>query len=154
VIRGAFLCSPTLQPFAFVLDQLVEGRSGPGWTIAEAWCRAQRCSEPSLKAPVARTAVVQSQLYRWSLRRTVQKRDTASLSTCLLGLSEACLAAPTPGPAAAAMLGRVMRSLGFLVESRGPQQRDRPGMQHARGRQPADGLSQRQPDPDEAVVSQ
>jgi arginyl-tRNA synthetase len=152
VIRGAFLCAPTTQPFAFSLDQLLQGPTGPGWTIARAWCRAQRRLQPSAATPAARTAIVQSQLYRWSLRRTVQQRDTASLSNYLLGLSEACLAAPTPGPAAAAILSVAMRSLGFLIETDSAHQPDRAGMHHALDRQPVDGHSQRQPNAHEAAA--
>ena len=129
VVRGTLLCSPTARPLAFVFEHLVEGRPGPGWTIAEAWCRAQRPPglepRPPRTAPVARTAVVQSQLYRASLRRAVEKLDVASLANYLLGLSEACLAAPAPGPAAAPMLRCVLRSLGFLVENREPRKHDR-----------------------------
>jgi hypothetical protein len=114
LVRGTFLCSPTARPLAFLLEHLVEGRPGPGWTIAEAWCRAQRSQRPGLlAAPVARTAVVQSQLYRRSLRRAVEQLDVAGLAGYLLGLSEAFLAAPEPGPAAAPMLRGVLRSLGF-----------------------------------------
>jgi arginyl-tRNA synthetase len=137
VVRGAFLCAPTAQPLEFARDHLVEGRRGPGWTIAEAWCRAQRPHEPGRTALPARTAVIQSQLYRRSLRRAVQERDAASLATYLLGLSEACLAAPAPGPAAAAMLRCVLGSLGFVVESREPFQRDGGRTGHARHKDPA-----------------
>ena len=123
LVRGTFLCSPTAQPLAFAFEHLVEGRSGPGWTIAEAWCRAQRPQKPGRTAPVARTAVVQSQLYRQSLHRAVEKLDVANLTAYLLNLSEACLAAPTPGPAAASMLQRVLRSLGFLAGEPGAPQK-------------------------------
>lgn len=115
LVRGTFLCSPTTQPLAFAFEHLLDGGAGPGWTIAEAWCRAKRCAEPKGGGPLARTALVQAQLYRRSLCRTVSSRDAASLATYLLGLSEACLAAPSPGPAAAPMLQRVLGSLGFLV---------------------------------------
>jgi arginyl-tRNA synthetase len=122
LVRGTFLCSPTAQPLAFAFEHLVEGGSGPGWTIAEAWCRAQRPQKPWRTAPVARTAVVQSQLYRRSLCRAVEKLDVANLTAYLLSLSEACLAAPAPGPAAAPMLQRVLSSLGFLAgEPTAPQ---------------------------------
>ena len=121
-VRGAFLCSPTAQPLAFALERLVEGRSGPGWTIAEAWCRAQQPQKPWRTAPVARTAVVQSHLYRRSLHRSVEKLDVANLTAYLLSLSEACLAAPAPGPAAAPILRRVLSSLGFLAGEPGAPQ--------------------------------
>jgi len=117
VIRGTLLCSPTTQPLAFVFEHLLEGGSGPGWTIAHAWCHALRSREPAGEAPAPRTALVQSQLYRRSLQRTVKRRDAAHLATYLLGLSEACLAAPMPGPAAAPMLRCVLESLGFLTEA-------------------------------------
>jgi hypothetical protein len=58
---------------------------------------------------------MQSQQFRLSLRRTVEKRDVTSLARYLLGLSETCLSLPTPGPAAAPMLGRVLSGLGFLA---------------------------------------
>jgi hypothetical protein len=62
---------------------------------------------------------MQSQQYRRSLRRTVERHDITSLSRYLLSLSEACLAAPAPGLAAAPILGRVLNSLGFLAGSSG-----------------------------------
>jgi arginyl-tRNA synthetase len=122
VVRGTFLCAPTAQPLEFALEHLLERGPGPRWTIAEAWCRAQRPQKPGKTAPVARTAAVQSQLYRRSLCRAVEKLEVTSLTTYLFNLSEACLAAPAPGPAAAPMLRRVLSSLGFLAgEPGGPQ---------------------------------
>ncbi len=119
IVRASFLCSATSQPLAFAFDRLRDGAAGPGRTIVEAWCRAQRAPMPELgaRAPVARTAVVQSQLFRRAVARTSEKRDAATLASYLLGLAQACLIAPAPGPAAAPMLGRVMSSLGFLVGS-------------------------------------
>lgn len=116
--RGTFLCSPANRPLAFVQEALIEGHPGPGWTIAEAWCRAQlaRASKRQEEAP-ARTVVMQSQQFRLSLQRTVQRHDVTSLSRYLLSLAEACLALPTPGPAAAPMLERVLGALGFLARS-------------------------------------
>lgn len=116
LVRGTFLCAPVNRPLAFAPQALIEGRPGPGWTIAEAWCLAQQAEEPSEElVPTARTAVMQSQQYRRSLRRTVERHDVTSLSRYLLSLSEACLAAPIPGPAAAPVLARVLDSLGFLA---------------------------------------
>jgi hypothetical protein len=124
IVRGTLLCTPTLRPLAFARERLIDGRSGPGWTIAEAWCRAQHPHRPQTRMPMARTAVVQSQLFRRTLRRAVAKRDPAGIATYLLGLSEACLAAPAPGPAAAPMLLRVLLSLGFPVKSGQASPRD------------------------------
>jgi arginyl-tRNA synthetase len=131
LVRATFLCSPTLEPLVFARERLLEGHTGPGWTIAAAWCRAlgeQR--EPSTAGAIgtsgpescaagqaARVALVQSQLYTRSLRRAVRRRDVAGLATYLLGLSEAYLAAPAPSPAAAPMLAHVLRSLGFPTAS-------------------------------------
>jgi arginyl-tRNA synthetase len=121
LVRGAFLCAPVTKPLAFAPEALIEGRPGPGRTIAEAWCLAQHSREPGEElAPLARTAVMQSQQYRRSLRRTVERHDVTCLSRYLLNLSEACLAAPTPGPAAAPVLARVLDSLGFLAGRRRP----------------------------------
>lgn len=116
VVRGTFLSSPTAQPLAFSNDRLRGGGSGPGWTIAQAWCRAQQPRKLHSGSLVARTAIVQSQLYQRSLRRTVARRDTAGLASYALGLCEACLASPEPGPAAAPILRRVLKSLGFIVD--------------------------------------
>ena len=116
LVRGTFLCAPVTRPLAFAPQALIEGRPGPGRTIAEAWCLAQQAQESDEElAPTARTAVMQSQQYRRSLRRTVERHDITSLSRYLLSLSEACLAAPAPGPAAAPVLARVLNSLGFLA---------------------------------------
>lgn len=122
IVRGSFLCSATLQPLAFARKRLRDGGAGPGRTIAEAWCRAERAGAAgsSDRAPVARTAVVQSQLYRRALARASDKRDAATLASYLLGLAEACLTAPAPGPAAAPILRRAMSSLGFLVGNQEP----------------------------------
>jgi arginyl-tRNA synthetase len=116
VIRGTFLASPTAQPLAFSYARLRTGGSGPGWTIAQAWCRAQQPCTLHRGALVARTAIVQSQLYQRSLRRAVARRDTAGLASYVVGLCEACLASPEPGPAAAPILRCVLNSLGFLVD--------------------------------------
>lgn len=133
VVRGTLLCSATTQPFEFALDRMVDGPPGAGWTIAEAWCRATRLREPRGDGPIARTAVVQSQLYRRSLRRAVERRDPMFLASFLLGLSEACLAASSPGPAAIPMLKRVLASLGFTSASQGSQlsaEKDTRGASH------------------------
>jgi arginyl-tRNA synthetase len=115
VVRGTFLCAPTARPLAFSLDDLVEGRPGPGQTIAEAWCRARRAQLEEPPVGVARSLVVQSQLYPQALARAAENLDAASLATYLLGLAEASLQAPQPGLAAAPVLGRVLGSLGFQV---------------------------------------
>jgi arginyl-tRNA synthetase len=116
LVRGTFLCAPPSRPLTFSPASLIEGRSGPGWTIAEAWCRTRRAGEANgAAAPVARTPVMQSQQYRRSLRRTVERRDVTSLTRYLLSVSEACLAVEEPGPAAAPVLERVLGSLGFLA---------------------------------------
>lgn len=119
VVRGTLLCSATTQSFEFALDRMVDGPPGAGWTIAQAWCRAhalcraQSLREPRGNGPIARTAVVQSQLFRRSLRRAVERRDPAFLASFLLGLSEAYLAASSPGPTAVPTMKRVLASLGF-----------------------------------------
>jgi arginyl-tRNA synthetase len=116
LIRGTFLCAPLTKHLSFAPEALMDGWPGPGWTIAEAWCRAQLSREAEVESgPLARTVVMQSQQYRLSLRRTVEKRDATSLARYLLNLSEVCVASPTPGPAAAPMLERVLSGLGFLA---------------------------------------
>jgi len=131
LVRAAFLCSDTLEPFAFSYDRLLEDRSGPGWTIAEAWCRAQHARAPQTAVPVNRTALVQSQLYPRALQRAAAKRDAAGLASYLLSLAEACLAAPTPGPAAARILGTVLGALGFPLANRQVQVANEGGSVHA-----------------------
>ncbi len=113
VVRGTFLCAPTAQPLELALERLLERGPGPGWTIAEAWCRAQHPAAPRGTSPLARTVVVQSQLYRRSLARSIEQFDVATLAAYLLGLAEACLASPAPGPATAPALRRVLYALGF-----------------------------------------
>jgi arginyl-tRNA synthetase len=115
LVRGAFLCAPMTRPLAFVQEALYEGRPGAGWTIAEAWCRAQLARDPREGAEVARTVVMQSQQFRLSLRRTVENRDVTSLARYLFNLSEICMSSPNPGPAAAPMMQRVLGALGFLA---------------------------------------
>jgi arginyl-tRNA synthetase len=137
VVRGTFLCAPTLQPLEFARERLIEGRAGAGWTIAEAWCRAQRPHKPPQGTPVARTAVVQSQLYRRALDRAVAKRDTAGAANYLLGLSQACLAAPAPGPAAAPMLRLVLMSLGFPLHGSQASECDQSDMRDGDHQPPA-----------------
>jgi arginyl-tRNA synthetase len=114
IVRGTFLCSPTSQPLPFSLERLVEGRANPGYTIAQAWSRAHCPQAQHGRVPMARTALVQSQLYRRVMLRAVAERDTAKLATYLLGLAEACLVAPAAGPAVRLTLQRVLASLGFL----------------------------------------
>jgi arginyl-tRNA synthetase len=117
LIRGTFLCAPLTKNLSFAPEALMDGWPGPGWTIAEGWCRSQlfRDAEEPENGPLARTVVMQSQQYRMSLRRTVERRDATSLARYLLNLSEVCVASPTPGPAAAPMLQRVLSDLGFLA---------------------------------------
>jgi arginyl-tRNA synthetase len=116
LIRGTFLCAPLTKHLSFAPEALMDGWPGPGWTIAEAWCRAQLSRDAEVESgPLARTVVMQSQQYRLSLRRTVEKRDATSLARYLLNLSEVCVASPTPGPASAPMLERALSGLGFLA---------------------------------------
>lgn len=116
LIRGTFLCAPLTKHLSFAPEALMDGWPGPGWTIAEAWCRAQLSRDAVVESgPLARTVVMQSQQYRLSLRRTVEKRDATSLARYLLNLSEVCVASPTPGPASAPMLERALSGLGFLA---------------------------------------
>lgn len=116
LIRGTFLCAPLSKNLSFAPEALMDGWPGPGWTIAEGWCRAQLFRDAETESgPLARTVVMQSQQYRLSLRRSVEKRDATSLARYLLNLSEVCVSSPTPGPAAAPMLQRVLSDLGFLA---------------------------------------
>jgi arginyl-tRNA synthetase len=114
IVRGTFLCVPTAQPLPFALDRLVEGSDSAGHTIAHAWARAQCPAAQPRHAPVARTAVVQSQLCRRAMQRAIADRDPAKLAIHLLGLAEACLAAPEPGPADRPILRCALQSLGFV----------------------------------------
>jgi arginyl-tRNA synthetase len=116
LIRGTFLCAPLTKNLSFAPEALMDGWPGPGWAIAEAWCRAQHFrNAESDSGPLARTVVMQSQQFRLSLRRTVENRDATSLARYLLSLSEVCVSSPNPGPAAAPMLERVLVDLGFLA---------------------------------------
>jgi len=116
LIRGTFLCAPTNHPLAFSPEAVSEGRPGPGWTIAEAWCRAKAAREQDADEPlVSRAVVMQSQQFGLSLHRTIERHDVTSLSRYLLNLSELCMSLPSPGPAAAGMMEQVLRSLGFLA---------------------------------------
>jgi arginyl-tRNA synthetase len=115
VVRGTFLCAPAAQPLEFALGRLLERGRGPGWTIAEAWCRARHPQTPRGTSPLARTAVVQSQLYWRSLARSVEQLDVAPLAAYLLGLAEACLASPAQGAQAAPTPRRVLGSPSFLA---------------------------------------
>jgi arginyl-tRNA synthetase len=117
VARATFLCAPMSQLLPLDVERLLEERSGPGWTIAEAWARAHDVDadvEPAAGRP-ARTAIVQSQHYRHVLQVALERRDPVVLANYLLRLSEAFLAGPGPGPAARPMLRRVLSSLGFTV---------------------------------------
>lgn len=124
LIRGTFLCAPGNRPLAFAREAVSEGRPGPGWTIAEAWCRAKAAREQDADDPVvSRAVVMQSQQFGLSLHRTIERHDVTSLSRYLLNLSELCMSLPSPGPAAAGMMEQVLRSLGFLAG------RDKAGME-------------------------
>jgi arginyl-tRNA synthetase len=116
LIRGTFLCAPSNSPLAFSAATASEGLPGPGWTIAEAWCRAKVAREQGVGEPLASRAVVmQSQQFGHSLHRTVERYDVTSLSRYLLNFSELCMSLPSPGSAAAGMMEQILRSLGFLV---------------------------------------
>lgn len=116
IARGSFLFAPMAQPLPLAIDDLLEGQSGAGWTIARAWCRAQAPTR-SDSHPAARAAVMQSQQYRRALRQSLQRRDPVILAGYLVRLSEACLAAPESSPAARPVLQRVLASLGFTAAS-------------------------------------
>jgi arginyl-tRNA synthetase len=121
LIRGTFLCAPATRPLSFVPEAIAEGRPGPGWTIAEAWCRARLVHEHGWEGePEARTIVMQSQQFPVSLQRTVERHDVTSLSRYLLSLAEFCDTLPSPGPAAAPMLNSALSALGFLAGKNGP----------------------------------
>ncbi len=116
LIRGTFLCAPANRPLAFAPEAVGEGRPGPGWTIAEAWCRAKAARGQDAGEPLtSRAVVMQSQQFGLSLQRTVERHDVTSLSRYLLNLSELCMSLPSPGAAAGGMMEQVLRSLGFLA---------------------------------------
>jgi arginyl-tRNA synthetase len=115
IVRGTFLCSPVSRPLEFNFERLLERRSGPGWTIAEAWCHVCHPASAVPAASTARVGVVQSQHYERALLKTVSTRDPSILAGYLLRLSEAFIAAPEPGAAAMPVLRRVLGSLGFLA---------------------------------------
>jgi arginyl-tRNA synthetase len=126
LIRGSFLCAPATRPMPFAPEAIIEGRPGPGWTIAEAWCRARLVHEHGWDGqPSPRTVVMQSQQFPVSLQRTVERHDVTSLSRYLLGLAELCAMLPTPGPAAAPMLECALGALGFLAGKDGSRARRR-----------------------------
>ncbi|HEU4706207.1 MAG TPA: arginine--tRNA ligase [Solirubrobacterales bacterium] len=121
LIRGTFLCAPLNRPLMFTPEAVSSGRSGPGWTIAEAWCKARAAQGQDEGAPLSSRAVVmQSQQFGLSLERTVSRHDVTSLSRYLLNLSELCTGLPSPGPAAAGTMAQALRALGFLA-GRGAQ---------------------------------
>jgi arginyl-tRNA synthetase len=114
IVRGTFLCAPLARPLRFDRARLLEACSTPGWTIARAWVRAllaQRAD--SDLAPLPRTLLARSQQHSRSLRRAVEHLDPTGLAMHLLELAKACLAAPSPGPAAAPALRRTLVALGF-----------------------------------------
>ncbi len=115
IVRGTFLCAPMAQPLPFDTERLCQSESGPGWTIAAAWCLANLPTKPIGEVPVARTAIVQAQQFRRLLQRIIEQRDPVGLATYLTRLSEAFLAAPEVGPAAAPVMRRVLQSIGFPV---------------------------------------
>jgi len=129
IVRGTFLCAPLAGPLRFDRARLLEACSTPGWTIARAWARALRAqrADPGLD-PLPRTLLACSQQHSRSLRRAVEHLDPTGLATHLLELSRACLAGPSPGPAAAPALRRTLAALGFHLA---PNMRLRPSASRA-----------------------
>jgi arginyl-tRNA synthetase len=116
LIRGTFLCAPVNRPLMFAPDAVSAGRSGPGWTVAEAWCKARAAREEDDGAPLtSRAVVMQSQQFGLSLARTVERHDVTSLSRYLLNLSELCNSLPSPGPEEAGTMAQALSALGFLA---------------------------------------
>lgn len=113
--RTSFLCAPMLQPLPLAAERLFEQRSGPAWTIAEAWSRAGAVDPDAPHPHLPRAGIMQSQEFRPALAEAIKRRDPTVLAGYLLRLSEGFLSAPDPGPAARPALSRAMRALGFAV---------------------------------------
>lgn len=113
--RTGFLCAPMLQPLPLAAERLLEGRSGPAWTVAEAWSRACAVDPDAPHPHLPRAGILQSQAFRPVLGQAIDRRDPTVLASYLLRLCESFLSAPDPGPAARPVLGRAMRSLGFAI---------------------------------------
>lgn len=113
--RTAFLCAPMLQPLPLAAERLFEERSGPAWTIAEAWSRANAVDPDAPHPHLSRAGIMQSQEFRPVLAQAIERRDPTVLASYLVRLSESFLSAPDPGPAARPVLLRTMRALGFAV---------------------------------------
>jgi arginyl-tRNA synthetase len=125
--RASLLCAPMAQPLTLAAARLGEAEGGPAWTIAEAWSRAVAADPDAATGHLPRAGLLQALEFRPLLERSLARRDPTMLAGYLLRLSESFLSAPQPGPAAAAALAPVLRSLGFRVTPRP----DRPSSQLA-----------------------
>ncbi|MCW2953779.1 MAG: Arginyl-tRNA synthetase-like protein [Conexibacter sp.] len=124
-LLGLCLSRPTVKQIEYSPAKLLDGEANIGWVLAQAWSRAwdpanDGPAEPAPEDPGYRFVVMQSQVHRRLLARTIDRLDPLLLVRFLLHLSDWYLGtAPDPriGREVRTTLGRGLTALG-LVRSR------------------------------------
>jgi arginyl-tRNA synthetase len=110
-LLASFLNRPTVKSLVFDADHVLDAEANVGWWLAQAWAHANTTAndgapEPDPADADYRFAVMQSQLHRRLLGRSLQKLDLLDPLRFLVHLSEWYLAEPrTP------RTGRVVRTI-------------------------------------------
>jgi hypothetical protein len=120
LVKGHFLCQAQTRPVEFSRAALFDPLRSPGWTLAEAWCRASRARESidGLEPREAgqRLAVLRSQAYRHALEHSTRNLELSALTGFTVAYSKHAATTGSIGATkvAGAVLGPVFASLGLL----------------------------------------
>ncbi len=110
-LLASFLNRPTVKSLVFDADHVLDVEANVGWWLAQAWARANDpvydgAPDPDPRDVDYRFAVMQSQLHRRLLARSLQKLDLLDQLRFLVHLSEWYL-----GAQPSARTGRVVRTI-------------------------------------------
>ena len=99
VVKGFFVCRPTMKPLEFSWSKLMNEKQNPGWLIAHALCHARSlqptgASAPGINDAVHRLALIRSQDFRRNIRQATLTYSLSGLTSYLIHLCEVFLDRP------------------------------------------------------------
>jgi arginyl-tRNA synthetase len=106
LVKGYFLSRKPSKGLEFRWEPFTDERSNPAWSVARAWCRAQRPAAGTFDPERYRTAAMQVFQYRQLLARSPDGFQGTTLMKFANGLAAWYLSAPSDE-----RLDRVVRSL-------------------------------------------
>lgn len=123
VVKGFFICRPTMKNLEFSWSKLMNEKQNPGWLIARALCHARSLQPPGSTAPgmndaVHRLALIRSQDFRRNIRQATRTYSLSGLTGYLMHLCEVFLDHPKDVHLARVMqelLDATLSSLGLLT---------------------------------------